>query len=126
MKFVPSTPVMRIGTSSPPPAAEIRELRWEELAGEPPDGFTIVPSDAAAERRDSRAALVRRLLTDQLDFISVAKKYVRVIEFGDVLDHVIPTTGNQGRLGGKAAGLVLMRVNYGGPGAGPGGEAGGC
>jgi hypothetical protein len=58
----------------------------------------------------TRAALVRRLLTDQLDFISVAKRFIRVREFGDVLDHIIPTDGKSGRLGGKAAGLILANA----------------
>jgi hypothetical protein len=70
----------------------------------------FAPGEAAAPPEDVlgiRAALVRRLLTDQLDFISVAKQYIKVLEFGEVLDHIIPTDGNQGRLGGKAAGLIL-------------------
>ncbi len=73
----------------------------------------FAPGEAVAPREDvigTRAALVRRLLTDQLDFIAVAKRFIRVREFGDVLDHIIPTDGNQGRLGGKAAGLVLAEA----------------
>jgi len=72
----------------------------------------FAPGEALAPPEDvigTRAALVRRLLTDQLDFISVAKRFIRIREFGEVLDHVIPTDGNQGRLGGKAAGLILAR-----------------
>jgi hypothetical protein len=71
------------------------------------------PGEAMAPPEDvigTRAALARRLLTDQLDFISVAKRFIRVREFGRVLDHVIPTEGNQGRLGGKAAGLILAEA----------------
>ncbi len=37
--------------AAPPPAAEIRRLRWEPLAASEVSGFTIVASDAAAERR---------------------------------------------------------------------------
>ncbi len=72
----------------------------------------FAPGEAVAPREDvigTRAALVRRLLTDQLDFISVAKRFIRVREFGDILDHIIPTDGNQGRLGGKASGLILAQ-----------------
>jgi pyruvate, water dikinase len=72
--------------------------------------LNFAPGEAFAPPEDVlgiRAALVRRLLTDQLDFIAVAKQHIKVIEFGQVLDHVIPTDGNQGRLGGKAAGLIL-------------------
>ena len=70
----------------------------------------FAPGEAEAPPEDvlgTRAALVRRLLTDHLDFIAVAKQYVKVREFGEVLDHIVPTDGNQGRLGGKAAGLIL-------------------
>ena len=70
----------------------------------------FAPGEASAPPEDvlgTRAALVRRLLTDQLDFISVAKRHIKVLEFGDVLDHIIASDGNQGRLGGKAAGLIL-------------------
>ncbi len=73
----------------------------------------FAPGEAVAPPEDvigTRAALVRRLLTDQLDFISVAKQFVRVREFRHVLDRIIPTDGNQGRLGGKAAGLILAQA----------------
>jgi len=70
----------------------------------------FAPGEAVAPPEDvigTRAALVRRLLTDQLDFISVAKRFIRVSDFGEVLDHIIPTDGQHGRLGGKSAGLIL-------------------
>ncbi len=73
----------------------------------------FAPGEAVAPREDvigTRADLVRRLLTDQLDFISVAKRFIRVREFGEVLNHIIPTDGNQGRVGGKAAGLILAEA----------------
>ena len=72
--------------------------------------LNFAPGEVVAPREDvigTRAALVRRLLTDQLDFISVAKRFIRVREFAAVLDHMIPTDGRYGRLGGKSAGLIL-------------------
>ena len=39
--------------ASPPPAAAIRDLRWETVPGRQLDGFSIVASDQAAERRVS-------------------------------------------------------------------------
>ena len=84
------------------PLGELREKIHEFL--------DFAPGEAVAPREDvigTRAALVRRLLTDQLDFISVAKKFIRVSDFGEVLDHIIPTDGQHGRLGGKSAGLIL-------------------
>ena len=70
----------------------------------------FAPGEAVAPPEDvigTRAALVRRFLTDQLDFISVAKRFIRVLDFGEVLDHILPTESRCGRLGGKAAGLIL-------------------
>ena len=70
----------------------------------------FAPGEAVAPPEDvmgTRAALVRRFLTDQLDFISVAKNFIRVLDFGEVLDHILPTESRSGRLGGKAAGLIL-------------------
>jgi hypothetical protein len=70
----------------------------------------FAPGEAVAPPEDvigTRAALVRRFLTDQLDFISVAKRYIRVLDFAEVLDHILPTDGCSGRLGGKSAGLIL-------------------
>jgi len=70
----------------------------------------FAPGEGVESREDvigTRASLARRLLTDQLDFISVAKQFIRVSDFAEVLDHTVVTAGNQGRLGGKAAGLIL-------------------
>jgi len=72
--------------------------------------LNFAPGEAVAPPEDvvgTRAALVRRFLTDQLDFISVAKRFIRVLDFGEVLDHILPTESRYGRLGGKAAGLIL-------------------
>ncbi len=65
---------------------------------------TSLRARLVAPREDvigTRAALVRRLLTDQLDFISVAKRFIRVREFGDVIDHIIPTDGQLGPARGQ-------------------------
>ncbi len=83
---------------------ELREKIQEFLEFAP--GEAILPR---ATIIGTRAALVRRLLTDQLPFIAVAKKFIRVSDFAFLLDHLIPTEGNQGRIGGKAAGLLLAR-----------------
>jgi pyruvate,water dikinase len=94
--------VSRLAEDSDTSLTELREKIREFL--------DFAPGEAVAPREDvigTRAALVRRLLTDQLDFIAVAKRFIRVRDFGDVMDHLIPTGANQGRLGGKAAGLIL-------------------
>lgn len=54
-----------------------------------------------------RVTLTHRLLTEQLDFNQVARDMVRVRDFRDVLQHVVMSTESHGKLGGKAAGLLL-------------------
>jgi hypothetical protein len=90
--------------------AEDPDTPLEELREKIHEFLDFAPGEAVAPPEDvigTRAALVRRLLTDQLDFISVAKEFIRVADFGGVLDHIIPTDGRHGRLGGKSAGLIL-------------------
>lgn len=54
-----------------------------------------------------RVALTRRFLTDSLPFIRVAKEYLTVHDFGRILARVTGPGQGNGRLGGKAAGLIL-------------------
>jgi len=51
--------------------------------------------------------LIRRFLTDQLEFISVAKEYLQTDDFLDLIDRVIHSDASHGKLGGKSAGLFL-------------------
>jgi len=54
-----------------------------------------------------RASLVRRVFSDQLEFINIAKNYVRVSDFYDLMKRMIFPTGSHGKLGGKSAGAFL-------------------
>jgi hypothetical protein len=54
-----------------------------------------------------RVALIRHFISDQLEFIGVAKRYLTVRDFGELVDRVIGTEAGIGRIGGKAAGLFL-------------------
>ncbi|HYN01590.1 MAG TPA: PEP/pyruvate-binding domain-containing protein [Vicinamibacteria bacterium] len=54
-----------------------------------------------------RAALVRRFLTDQLEFVNIAKEYTEVADFHELTQHIVYPPRSHGRLGGKAAGLFL-------------------
>jgi hypothetical protein len=90
--------------------AEDPDTPLEDLRDKVHEFLNFAPGEAVAPPEDvigTRAALVRRFLTDQLDFISVAKRHIRVLDFGEVLDHILPTESRYGRLGGKAAGLIL-------------------
>jgi pyruvate, water dikinase len=59
--------------------------------------------------RSLRVALIRRVLTDQSDFIEIAKNYIDIDSFNDLLHHTIHPSKSHGRLGGKSAGLFLAK-----------------
>lgn len=52
-------------------------------------------------------SLIRRFLSDQLQYINVAKKYVSIKDFYELLDRMIFSTVSHGKLGGKSAGMFL-------------------
>jgi hypothetical protein len=56
-----------------------------------------------------RVSLVRRILTDQLEYINIAKGYLDVGDFNEVLERTIYPPLGHGKLGGKAAGLLLAK-----------------
>jgi len=62
---------------------------------------------APSTLKSLRVSLIQRFLTEQLDFINVAKEVVRITDFHDLLERMIMTTGSHGKLGGKASGLLL-------------------
>ena len=57
--------------------------------------------------RAFRVSLIRRLLSDDPAFIGIAKRFIDVNDFYELLRRVIHPTGSHGKLGGKAAGLFL-------------------
>jgi len=54
-----------------------------------------------------KTSLVRRLLTDHLDFIEIARKYLEVEDFHEIFSHTILVSKSHGKLGGKTSGLLL-------------------
>ncbi|MGQ9705630.1 MAG: PEP/pyruvate-binding domain-containing protein [bacterium] len=56
-----------------------------------------------------QVSLIQRLLSDQLDFIKVAKKYIEIEDFYEMIDHTIYFTDSMGKFGGKSAGLLLAK-----------------
>ena len=57
--------------------------------------------------RGFSVSLSRRFLTEQLEFIKIAKDYLDIDDFGDLLDRMILPADSHGRMGGKSAGLLL-------------------
>jgi len=54
-----------------------------------------------------RVSLIRRLLSDQPQFINIAKHYIEVDDFYNLLSRIIYPAGSHGKLGGKSSGLIL-------------------
>jgi len=58
-----------------------------------------------------KVSLIKRFFTRRLDFINLAKKYIDLADFYDLITHLIYPPKGTGRLGGKSAGLfVAMKV----------------
>ena len=66
-----------------------------------------VPALASQDDQNVRVALIRRFLTENLKFIGIAKRHLSVYDFGKILNHVVGPAQGNGKLGGKAAGLIL-------------------
>lgn len=62
---------------------------------------------STAREKSVKISLIRRLLLDQLDFISIAKKFLEVSDFHKLLKRIISPVGSYGKLGGKSSGLFL-------------------
>ncbi|MCB1060140.1 MAG: nucleotidyltransferase domain-containing protein [Calditrichaeota bacterium] len=58
-------------------------------------------------KKSIRVALLRRIFSDDLDYIRIAKEFVNLYDFHDLLSRVVYPSGSHGRLGGKSAGLFL-------------------
>ncbi len=54
-----------------------------------------------------RVSLLRRFFSEDLRFISVAKEYVRLTDFYDLIDKMIFMPSSHGKLGGKSSGLFV-------------------
>jgi hypothetical protein len=71
-----------------------------------PKGQTRIPESEALA---VRVALIRHFISDQLEFIGVAKRFLTIRDFEDLVNRVIGTDSGIGRIGGKAAGLFLAQ-----------------
>ena len=60
-----------------------------------------------ATRIGLRVGLARRLLSDDIDFVNVARTHLGVADYTELLHRVIAPIDSHGKLGGKSAGLLL-------------------
>jgi len=68
-----------------------------------PQGLELSPS----REKSLKTSLIRRLLIDHTDFISIAKKFIDITDFHELLKRIISPVGSYGKLGGKSSGLFL-------------------
>ena len=62
---------------------------------------------APAEVVGTRVALTRHFISDQLEFIAIAKNHLRIRDFSDIVRRIIGSDDEMGRIGGKAGGMIL-------------------
>lgn len=58
-------------------------------------------------RKSIIVALIDRFLSNQLEFIKIAKNYIDIDDFSELIKQIICTPSSRGALGGKGAGLFL-------------------
>ncbi len=69
-----------------------------------PQGEVLLSHEEAVE---IRVALISRLISTQLPFISLAKNHITIRDIGKLLQRTVLCRTRPGRLGGKAAGMIL-------------------
>jgi len=60
-----------------------------------------------AIEKSLRVSLIRHFLSDQLEYIGVAKKHIDIPDYYELVKQIIFPAGSHGKLGGKSAGLFL-------------------
>lgn len=74
--------------------------RYQNMAGK----AALLPYPT---KRWLQVALIRRFLSDSLDFVGVARRYIHVHHFSGLINRLIYPTDSQGKIGGKGTGLFL-------------------
>jgi len=64
---------------------------------------TLSPED----KTTIRTALIRRFFTDRLEYVNVAKNFIKLDDFLYLLDHVVGPMQGPGKFGGKTSGVFL-------------------
>ncbi|MDD4857109.1 MAG: PEP/pyruvate-binding domain-containing protein [Candidatus Krumholzibacteria bacterium] len=95
--------LLRVGNPNISLAEVIGALR--QYRDTSPKGSDLSP----AARKGVVVSLITRFLSRQLIFINVAKKYIEIRDFFEILDRIIYTPDSHGQLGGKCAGLFLAQ-----------------
>jgi len=64
----------------------------------------------SSSMRGVQVSLIRRFLSDQQQYINVAKNFIELKDFYHLLQNMLFTSESHGRLGGKSAGLLLAKM----------------
>lgn len=64
---------------------------------------TLSPED----KTTIRTALIRRFFTDRLEYVNVAKHFIKLSDFVSLLGNVVGPTQGPGKFGGKTSGVFL-------------------
>ncbi|HHW47088.1 MAG TPA: pyruvate, phosphate dikinase, partial [Clostridiaceae bacterium] len=56
-----------------------------------------------------KTALISRFFSENLDYINIARQYIEISDFYDIVNKIIFPAGSRGKLGGKSAGLFLAQ-----------------
>ncbi len=59
------------------------------------------------EATSVRVALIKRMVSEQLEFVGIAKRYLEIRDFDDIVSRIIGPDDGQGLIGGKAGGMIL-------------------
>ena len=74
------------------------------------ESFAADQELSAAVKTGLRVSLARRLLTDDVEFVNKAKRFIGVADYLTVLKRTIAPGGSHGKLGGKSSGLLLAHA----------------
>jgi len=61
------------------------------------------------EAEGIRVALIKHYISNQLPFIGLAKNHITIRDIDNILEHCLWSRRNPGKLGGKAAGMILAQ-----------------
>jgi len=64
---------------------------------------------SASLEKGLMVSLLRRYFADQIEFIAIAKEFVELKDFYELIDRIILPAKSYGKLGGKSAGLFLAK-----------------
>lgn len=56
-----------------------------------------------------KVTLIRRLLSDDPDFVNISKRFLKIDDFHDLINRTIYPSNSHGKYGGKSAGLLVSQ-----------------